>query len=298
MGTFEEIKERKLITPGWYKDMSNEDYHSSSGVSSTFLKKFMEDAPAKILHGTTKPHESTSSMDIGTAVHTMVLEPDKVDLEIAVSPVFNRRTKQGKEDLLRFEVENQGKLILNEKQFEQASAMANSVKSHPSAAILLDDCICESSIYWWYKSMDPDDNTEYKEMLKVRPDAINRSHAVALDLKTTADASYTGFMKSVEKYFYHLSAAMYLEGINQCQELMDELGQFAYRNFVFICVENVEPYLVATYELGKDYLDLGKMIYRACLRNLRSAKENEWPGYDNEIRILEPPAWAGKYKII
>lgn len=299
MGKAEEIKtSRNLITPGWYKGMTNEEYHSSSGTSSSFLKKFMEDTPQKIKHGISQPKQSTDSMSIGTAVHTMVLEPEKVEIEIAVSPVFNLRTKQGKLDQELFSQENQGKLILNQKQFDQASEMAKNVLNHKTAAIFLEDMVCESSVYWWYKSMDVDDETEYKEMLKVRPDAISIGHSAIIDLKTTTDASYTGFIKSVEKYYYHLSAAMYLEGVNQCDELLKELGHFAYTNFIFICVESVEPYQVAVYDLSEEYLNIGKSIYRNCLRQLHNAKKEEWPGYDGNVRILEPPSWSGKYKII
>jgi hypothetical protein len=146
--------------------------------------------------------------------------------------------------------------------------------------------------------MDPDDDTEYKTMLKVRPDAISRAHSVIIDLKTTADGSYSGFQKSIQNFYYHMSAAMYLEGVNQCKPLLNELGHFAYTKFVFICVESAPPYLTSVYELSPEYIDIGKALYRRALHDLRRGQEQEWPGYPDEVRIIEPPPWGNRIPIV
>src|SRR5690625_8047391 len=100
-------------------------------------------------------------------------------------------------------------------------------------------------------------------MQTVHPDAIRTSHSVVLDLKSCADASYSGFIKSIQNFYYHVSAAMYLEGINQCKQLMQELNEFRYNKFVFICVENTPPYLVSVYELSREDLEIGKSLFRS-----------------------------------
>ena len=285
---------RPFIEPGWYRDMSNEDYHGSFGFSSSQLKVLIEKTPAHLLQSFSDKKHPTDNMNLGTAVHTLVLEPEKFEDEIAVMPVLNLRTKDGRAQRDNFEADNVGKTTIKESDLPKALAMAESVRSHPMAALLLEDIVVESSVYWWYRSMDPDDDSQYKSMLKVRPDALSVAHPVIIDLKTRADASYSGFIKAIQNFYYHVSAAMYLEGVNQCRELLSDIGYFAYTKFVFVCVENTPPYCTALYELPPEYLDLGKTLYRRSLRTLRTGLEEDWPGYPEEIRMIEPPSWASR----
>jgi hypothetical protein len=135
-------------------------------------------------------------------------------------------------------------------------------------------------------------------MLKVRPDALSVAHPVIVDLKTTRDASYSGFIKAIQNLHYHLSAAMYLEGVNQCRELLEHTRHFAYTKFVFVCVENEPPYPTAVYELAPEYIELGKVLYRRAMRTLRDARQNDWPAYPDDIRVIEPPSWASRGFIV
>lgn len=291
-------RQRPFIEPGWYRDLANEDYHGSFGTSSSQLKKLIEKTPAHLLHSFNQPNEPTENMALGTAVHTLLLEPETFDTEFAIAPEVDRRTKAGKEAWADFLILCEGKTAIKECDLEKAQAMADSVRNHPLAGLLLQDIVPESSVYWWYKSMDADDDTQYKEMLKVRPDILCRNYPVIADLKTTNDASYSGFIKAIQNYYYHVSAAMYLEGVNQCKPLLEEMRHFAYTKFVFICVENTEPYLTSAYELSPEYLDLGKAIYRRTLRIMREARENDFPGFPDEIRIIEPPPWANRSFVV
>lgn len=297
MGTAEKI-ERPFYEPGWYRDLSNEEYHGSFGFSSSQIKKLIEQTPAHLLHSFSERKEPTANMQLGTAVHSLVLEPDKFENDIAVAPVVNKRTNAGKAEWAEFVEENAGKTIITPGQYEQAQRMAESVLAQPMAAALLQDVIVESSVYWWYRTMDADDDTKFKTMLKVRPDVICRNHPVLIDLKTTADATMTEFAKSIQKFYYHVSAAMYLEGVNQCKPLLEELGHFAYTKFVFICVESEAPYLANVYELDAGALDLGKTIYRRALHDLKRGQENNWPGFPEEIRVIELPGWASRAHIV
>jgi len=291
-------KERPFYEPGWYRNLSNEDYHGSFGYSSSQVKTLIEQTPAHLAHGLTVANEPTPNMLLGTAVHTLVLEPEKFREEFAVTQKFDSRTNAGKAAKAEFESQNEGKVVLTQEQFDKASAMAESVLNFSNNRLLLKDAITESSVYWWYKSMEADDDSQYKIMTKVRPDVICRDHPVLVDLKTTADASLSGFIKSIQNFYYHVSAAMYLEGVNQCRPLLEELRHFAYTKFVFITVENFEPYLCSSYELSQEYLDIGKAIYRNCMRKLRESQENDWPGYPDEIRVIEPPPWANRAHVV
>lgn len=290
---------KKFRAPGWYKDISNEEYHRGPGKGSSNLKILLEQTGAHLEYARTHPTEATAAMNLGTAVHTLTLEPEKFDAEIAVRPEgLNLRTNAGKADMETFLCANVGKTIITPAQYEEAKQMAANVRAHPIAGILLQDIIVESSVYWWYRSMEEGDDHRYKEFLKVRPDALSRSHPVVMDLKTTKDGSYSGFIKSIQDRYYHLSAAMYMEGINQCQPLLDEMRMLAYLKFVFICVENFAPYQVSVYELSDEYMKIGKHLYRTAMYRLSKAREENWPGYPDEVRVIEPPSWATRGHIV
>lgn len=236
-------------------------------------------------------------MNLGTTVHTLVLEPENFKNEIAVMPDYNLRTVAGREDRDDFLERHKGFTVITAEQLDTAKAMAKAVSNHEHAMALLGDSIRESSIYWWYNCMDPDDNTEYREMLKVRPDALGIAHPGVIDLKSCDDATFSGFQRSMQRFYYHVSAAMYLEGVNQCEEALEAMGVFACSRFFFICVENTAPYVVAVYECSPEYIDIGKAIYRRCVYQLKRAKEQEWPAIPG-IRVIEPPAYAKSLWIV
>lgn len=353
MGTAEKI-ERPFYDPGWYCDLSNEEYHGSFGTSSSQLKTLVSRPPAAFAHSLTTESAQTENMKLGTLVHTLILEPEKfedeyfvddgtapraptgmaADIVMAVAaegaaawqrfvtePAMNKRTKAGKEEFAAFQAkcEREGltvvkqehidtaaiyldytnmvtnKTVVTREMFDKGRAMADSVLSDPIASTLLQDKVAESSIYWWHQQPDgegPD------EMLKIRPDALCPAHGVVADIKTTGDASYSEFVRAVQRFNYHLSGAMYMEGVNQCEALLKALGLPAFTNFVFICVESREPYLTTIYDLGQEYLQLGKTLYHGALRSLHYGRENNWPGYASEVRVLEPPAWAFRRHVI
>ena len=295
--------QRPFIEPGYYYDLSNEDYHGSFGFSSSQVKTLVEKTPAHLKHSFTAERETTVAKSVGQALHTLVLEPHKFEAEFIVPPEINRRTKAGREEWADFEKQAKDKhqTLITQKQLDEARQMAKlqtcidgEMVPHPIAHLLLKDVIPESSVYWWYNAMDPDDDGDYRLMCKVRPDALSRLHPVVIDIKTTKDASFSGFSKDILNYKYHLSAAMYLEGVNQCKPLLQDIGFFAYTKFVFICVENFEPYLTAVYEMSPEYLDLGKQLYRLSIRKLQQGMREDWPGYPDEIRLIDPPPWGNR----
>ncbi len=304
---------RELIKPGWHLDIPNEEYHRSNGTSSSQIKTLMEQTGAHLEYNRTHPKPPTAPMGLGTATHSLVLEPWNFEKDIAVTPGDVKKptsaqlnAKNGPTDKTleliefweSFALKNKGKTVISEAQLEVAQTMAKKVREHPIAGILVQDLIVESSVFQWYKSMDPDDRTEYKELLKVRPDGVSRSHKVLIDFKTTADGSYSGFIKSIQNFYYHLSAAMYLEICNRCKPLLEEIKTFAFTKFIFVCVENFAPYEVSIYELSPEYRQLGLTLFRQGLYNLHKARNNDWPGYPEEVRLIEPPSWASRGFIV
>ena len=76
---------------GFYEDMPNETYHASEGVSKSGLD-LMDRSPAH--YKNPKLRKSTRNMEIGTAIHAGILEPERFDKEYVI--VDSDPIKQGK----------------------------------------------------------------------------------------------------------------------------------------------------------------------------------------------------------
>ena len=249
--------------------ISNADYHSDPAISAshlhavskspwTYYKRFIDpDRP------TSAP---TAAMKIGTFVHTVVLEPDEVAGRYGVIP--SRTTKAGKEKIAALEQRNIEPVTQTE--WDQAHLMADAVRSHPEAAYLLSEGEAERSLWW--------DDLSYSTPLtcKCRPDWWNGE--VVIDLKTTRDASPSGFAKSCATFRYHVQQMHYMRG-TKC------------KRFVFIAVEKEYPFNVGVYELDADAMKLGEAHRDANMRLIAICKKNnDWPSFGGGPLAL--PRWA------
>jgi exodeoxyribonuclease VIII len=143
-------KKRPFYEPGWYKNLSNADYHGSFGVSSTKLKTLVEKTAMHYKWEQSLPFNQTDNMALGTAVHSLVFEPENFDNDIYVMPDCDTRTKKGKMIRQNIASLQLDKTVITESQYESARRMADNVLTQKYAKNLLDDTVNESSIYWWY----------------------------------------------------------------------------------------------------------------------------------------------------
>lgn len=255
------------------EDMSNEDYHNHKSISSSRVKVLLEN-PYEYLNPIEKDSKAFS---LGSATHSLVLEPHKFDNEFAVAPSLNRRTKKGKEEYLKFEDENIGKTVLLKEEFENAKNIAKSVLDLNLP--FLKDGITECSFFSKFDGVD----------VRCRPDYYKEDMGIVVDLKTTDDASLKGFAKSVANFGYHTQASFYLK-------TLESMGLNAFK-FVFIAVEKKPPYMVGIYELDYESLQKGcRNIEKAfkLLNELDSFKTNIYKNIDTKqvVQTIKLPKWA------
>lgn len=270
-------------------ELSNEQYHKAEGISSTGLKIIGTRTPYHLYHSKHQPHDPSKTMNQGSALHCIVLEPEKFDDQYIVRKKFTGTGARKAQKQYDEEMKAAGFNFLTELEMEKVIGMGKSVQENETCQMLLQDVIVESSIFW----IDP----EFDVLCKIRPDAMSESMSITLDLKTCVDASYTGFAKAITNYRYHESAAMYLDGLAKVGREDDV--------FVFMAIENTEPYLAACYEVTRDtitnidWMEQGRLLYRHDLRKYAECYHNNtWPKYDKEIRKLTLPSWAQRQPII
>lgn len=266
-------------------DMPNAEYHAHPAISSSAIREALR-SPAHY-HAAyierSVPRTESASMKLGTAVHTLVLEPEKWASEYAISPAVDRRTKAGKEAWAAFVEEAGERVLVTEEEAAHAKAVAQSVLKHGAARELVEGIferpVAESSVFW------RDDATGLE--LKCRPDALDLGEGVIVDLKTTRDASPIGFPKSVANFGYHTQAAWYRRGV--------EAALGASCRHVIVAVETAPPYAVGVYELDEDALEVGAELAKLGLERIaRGIETGEWPAYGDDLQEITLPGWAKK----
>lgn len=271
---------------GIYDDLPDQEYRDAPGAN----KSGLDDIHRSPLHYITKkrnPMPPTPAMFVGRAFHSLVLEPDKFDQEFMKDPGFNKRTKAGREEYEQFMEENAGitlistnsdpdKGIWGASDWDMIHRMRDSVMAHPIASILLQG-IPERSIWW----VDPTTG----KLCKGRVDVYNDAHSINVDLKSTADASYSGFAHSIHKFRYFVQDAFYTDGTRAVGEKADQ--------FIFVCVEKEPPYAVACYALEKEWVRIGREVYQRDLEVYKQCHESgEWPCYHVGARDQVIPGYA------
>jgi hypothetical protein len=265
------------------EDMSNADYHAAEGISASGLK-LIGRSPlhywAAYLDPNREPREETPALKLGTAIHTAVLEPLRFADEYVVSPKFDRRTKDGKAAAEAFEIENAGKTVISGDDWKTCMAISERLNHHPAAAVLFRSGVAETSMFW----EDPDTGV----LCKCRPDWLIHKTAI-VDVKSTTDASPSGFACAVANFEYHMQAAWYLDGVRLC------LGDDAPAAFLFAAFEKKAPHAVAFYNADPEMISIGRTAYKSRLRLYADClKNNSWPGYPANITNLSLPAWDVK----
>ncbi|ELI1566552.1 PD-(D/E)XK nuclease-like domain-containing protein [Salmonella enterica] len=267
------------IKPGIYFDITNEAYHAGPGVSKSQLDDIAI-CPAFYQWRKAAPvdTEKTKALDMGTALHCRLLEPDEFKNRFIIVPEFNRRTTAGKEEEKAFleNCANSGKTVMTAEDGRKLELMYGSVMAHPGCRALLEaEGKTESSIYWT--------DTETGELCRIRPDKFLTNSPLILDVKKVTDMSR--FARHVEEFRYHVQAAMYCEG---WKAYSGETPRFA-----FLAVsESIDcgKYPVHLYILEDEHHDIGYSLFRRDLNTYHECKSsNKW-GWGFEV--IERPYWA------
>ncbi|HCP1786191.1 TPA: exodeoxyribonuclease VIII [Escherichia coli] len=269
------------IEPGIYYGISNENYHAGPGVSKSQLDD-IADTPALYLWRKHAPVDTTKTktLDLGTAFHCRVLEPEEFSNRFIVAPEFNRRTNAGKEEEKAFLMEcaSTGKTVITAEEGRKIELMYQSVMALPLGQWLVESAgHAESSIYW--------EDPETGILCRCRPDKIIPEFHWIMDVKTTADIQR--FKTAYYDYRYHVQDAFYSDGYE---------AQFGVQpTFVFLVASTTIEcgrYPVEIFMMGEEAKLAGQLEYHRNLRTLADClNTDEWPA----IKTLSLPRWAKEY---
>lgn len=271
--------EIKPYVPGMKLDglisgVPNDIYHSDPDSISKSGLDLINRSPA---HYFFAPHkEPTRAMQLGTALHTAILEPETFARDyMLLRDVKDRRSAAYKDAVKTHGPDN----VLTGPEADSVAGMQESVYANTKAANLIKGC-------------------EHKEIsvfaecpitgvrLRCRFDGLSLKGNYAIDLKTTRDARPDEFSKSIYNYRYHVQDAFY-RYVFLCAT-GGELDRFE-----FIAVENEIPHVTMIYQLDDISRAIGESGFKSDLSVVKEClTAGIWPGYGNENEIISIPEWA------
>jgi hypothetical protein len=263
------------------RNLDEDQYHADTTTLSA--------SGAKTLLGRRPPSSDSDALMFGRLVHTVILEPDKLNTYAVLDPdeigvkangdkADNPTATKAWKDAV-FAAKRDGLTIVSPKVLAKALALEAAVLKHPEAARLLAEATDrEISAY----ADHPTGATVRARLDLLCPGAV-------VDLKTTRDADPENFGRSMHAYGYHISAANYLD--------VARANGLDVNRFDLICVEK-EPtpggdYRVSVLEIHPDAIDLGReLMTEACNRWLALGKRVDLPSYGDDRHVIDLPPYA------
>lgn len=249
-------------------NMPAERYHAVQALSKSMMGKLLK-SPAHYRAAQEEHQEPSKSMQMGTAIHTAVLEPDLYTEVVGVIPEgIDGRTKEGK----AWKDANKDRICLNNTENRDVQGVARSIHNHPFWEIAgTSNKMVEASVF----AMD----SETGVPLKARPDLWVGADTL-VDIKTTDDATPEAFTRTVLNFGYHIQAAHYLAMTGAAE-------------FVFVAVERTAPYAVGIYRLDSEWLQAGENMRRKAITLLHECQAlDKWPAYPTSLQTLSCPKWV------
>ena len=259
-----------LKIPSAVANMPQETYFATPAISASGLKDVAR-SPAHYRYGRRK---ESRAMDIGTAIHTAILEPERFEFEFIELSVDDRRKKEAKDA----EAEYGRERILTATEAANIRGMQQAVRAHSRARMQLDvEGWRELSVF----AQDPETGAN----VRCRPDLLT-GNGILLDLKKVRDARDLPMQRAVADYGYDLAAAFY------CDVLAWATGHQV-SAYALLTVEEEPPHGVRLLVLDDAWIERGRRLYRQALDAYAQCIEaGEWPGYADMISVLPAPRWV------
>ena len=250
--------------------MSNKEYHSRDGISSSAVKSVYKKSVAHWKGEKLSP--DTPALRIGSAVHANLLEPERNLVVKGPKTARSKTFEEMKEKL------SEDQILLTEVEFNTAKCISNGAmdNSNCSEVLIHPDRKNEVSIF----IQDPKSGL----LLKTRPDLMIESQQVVYDVKTTQDASPKGFLNECAKYGYFLQGAHYLY---TCQ-----LAGYDVKEFGFIACEKSAPYVSHMHIMGPEIMEWAMVRLHRTLSIIATAeKEKDYSTGWGEYTVIDKPRW-------
>ena len=266
---------------GLFEKIPNHVYHSEEYdyLSSTEIRNLLI-TPAHYKARKNEGERNTPALNFGSATHSMILQPELE--EVAALPKIDKRTKAGKAEFAEFCDENEGKIIVSEKEYLTIQAMQKVLYKHKYAKRILDRKSIKKEVSAVWREDSGDDSF----LCKLRADILSQAtdNEFIVDYKTTGDASHYGFSRQIFNKGYHIQAYHYARGMKALTG-KDHI-------FMFIAQEKEAPYAVNVFSVDEEVMEIAKDSWeKATSDYLESLKSGRWSAYKEGVWPINVPNW-------
>jgi len=264
-----------MLVSGFNEYVDNSVYHADRQFySSSVLKCALRDVRTfylKYIAGEDVEEKKGDSLTLGSYIHALILEPNKVDQQFTEYSGM-KRGKAWDE----FRSKNSGKTILGNLLKIQAQEIAKAVRSNQVAADLFSNGESEVTA-----------TAEFKVPVKVRADYLKRHVGQIVDLKTTSGAlTLESIQSTLVKWDYDIAAALYVDVYSQLLN-MDCA-------FYWVFATTRSPYDCAVFKASPALLENGRRKYTKAMDIIKAGlSSGHW--FEDGITEIDMP-YYGYYK--
>lgn len=258
---------------GAVTDMPEEEYFAVKAASYSGLKHF-EDSPAHYKAYRNEPFELKPSREKFKAAHLLTLEADKRSRLVVKDGTWAGKLK---DEVL--ELKKQGKLVVKQKAYEEATAIATALATHKITGPVITRALCEVSLFWIR------DGVYCKCRIDIL-DFLDDGTIHVADLKNFGNLSSNHLIHyQIDKEKYHWQMAFYGEGVRAV------FGKNP-TTYKWFFVEESAPHGVRVKNCPEALIEVGSKIFTLLPRFQECQNTGIWPGYAEEEDDAGLPAYA------
>ena len=182
------------------KDLTNTEYRQAGGISASDIKDILANPYLfKIGYKPERTAQAQARLDLGRAIHCLILEAHHFERDFAIMPELNLRTKEGKESHAKL-LANEKRILISQKDYELSKEISQLVLD--TNLYNFSAGLCEASIFSEFEGVK----------VKCRPDCFWQDKGVIVDIKTTRNGGNTPdeFQKQVANFGYYIQASFYM----------------------------------------------------------------------------------------
>jgi len=242
--------------------MSNNDYHSSGGLSST---KFpLMDLSIRAFENRHLFDFDKPVFDLGNLCHDCILLPDLVEDGYIESPTVGLETLQAN----KLREENPDKMVVGQGDIEKYQTIAKIVRI--IIPFLAKDSV-KKEVSFFHK------NIANGLTYQIRPDVYSPEIGLLYDVKSTKANNHKEFEKIIEEYNYDLSIAFYYDTLVLCGAEIEEFDDngFDFDYVGWICVPKSKPNIPFIFRCSYELMEKGRSKYNRLLDKYIKYKESE-----------------------
>lgn len=277
--------------------LQGEAYHADRvRDSNSVLKLFRASPQLYHRHKQGLPSkEPTAAMELGTVLHTAILEPEKFQRTYMVEQEkLDKRFKENKAKAAAFdaEVKARGCKVLDLSSWNKIGSMVAGIQDNDEAMALLESQRHQHHPEYSVQWVDSETGLPLKAMADNLMLLIDDNrHGVIIDVKSSARPTPFLFARSAIDLGYHDAAALYMDGFFQALKLES-------LDFQWIVSNTADPHECFVCRPSKPMIALGRHNNRTTLRAIRHRMETgNWRShYSQRVYDIDVPGYHWQHR--